>query len=69
VQIAQRAFEHGLVIETSGANDEVLKVLPALTIEDEVLVRGLEIIERSVEHVLARKGVSAGVLKFERKAR
>jgi diaminobutyrate-2-oxoglutarate transaminase len=68
-QVARRAFELGLVIETSGANDEVLKVLPALTIEDEVLVRGLEIIERSVEHVLARKGVSAGVLKFERKAR
>ncbi|NGM87632.1 diaminobutyrate--2-oxoglutarate transaminase [Parapusillimonas sp. SGNA-6] len=68
-QVARRAFEQGLVIETSGANDEVLKVLPALTIDDEVLVRGLEIIERSVEHVLARKGVSAGVLKFERKAR
>src|SRR3546814_12484307 len=36
-RVAQKAFEHGVVIETSGANDEVLKVLPALTIEDDLL--------------------------------
>ncbi len=63
-QIAKKAFEHGLVIETSGANDEVLKVLPALTIEDELLMRGLEIIERSVGEVLAAKRAGAHILKF-----
>src|SRR5690606_15853125 len=41
-RVAQKAFERGVIIETSGANDEVLKVLPALTIEDELLQRGLE---------------------------
>src|SRR5690606_4342920 len=35
-QIASRAFEKGLVIETSGAQDEVVKLLPALTIETEI---------------------------------
>jgi diaminobutyrate-2-oxoglutarate transaminase len=68
-QIARKAFEHGLVIETSGANDEVLKVLPALTIGDEQLKSGLEIIERSVGEVLAAKGASAHVLKFGGKRR
>jgi diaminobutyrate-2-oxoglutarate transaminase len=67
--VAEKAFEHGLVIETSGANDEVLKVLPALTIEDELLTKGLEIIERCVAQVLKEKGVSAHVLKFAGRGR
>lgn len=62
--IAKKAFEHGLVIETSGAQDEVLKMLPALTIEDSLLTQGLDIIERSVEEVLGEQGVNARVLKF-----
>ena len=70
-QFARKAFEHGLVIETSGANDEVLKVLPALTIPEDLLRKGLEIIERSVAQVLQEKGVSssAHVLKFGGKRR
>lgn len=63
-RIARKAFTHGVVIETSGAHDEVLKVLPALTIEDELLVRGLETIERSVGEVLDSEGARAHVLKF-----
>src|SRR5690606_26904841 len=70
-QFARKAFEQGLVIETSGANDEVLKVLPALTIPEDQLKKGLEIIERSVAQVLQEKGVSSGahVLKFGGKRR
>ncbi|MFT0547798.1 diaminobutyrate--2-oxoglutarate transaminase [Allopusillimonas ginsengisoli] len=67
-KIAHKAFEEGLVIETSGAHDEVLKVLPALTIEDDLLRRGLEIIESCVAQVLDENGVSARVLKFGGKA-
>ena len=63
-KIAQQAFTHGLVIETSGALDEVLKILPALTIEDEQLTRGLELIERSVAEVLKQEGKKTKVLKF-----
>lgn len=64
-QISRKAFEHGVIIETSGANDEVLKLLPALTIEDDQLVKGLEVIERSVAEVLAEQGAGkARVLKF-----
>src|SRR3546814_3008775 len=63
-RVAQKAFEHGVVIETSGANDEVLKVLPALTIEDDLFQRGLAIIERRLAEVLSGKGAKEEVLKF-----
>lgn len=47
-RISKAAFARGLVIETSGAHDEVLKFLPALTITDEELRRGLEIVRESL---------------------
>lgn len=49
---AAAALQHGLAIDTSGVNEEVLKVLPALTITDDLLIRGLEIIDRVVAQVL-----------------
>ena len=52
-QVAAEAFERGLVIETSGARDEVLKFLPALTITDAELQRGLAIVRESLAAVLA----------------
>lgn len=63
-KIAHAAFEKGVVVETSGANDEVLKLLPSLTIEDELLTRGLDVIEQSLAEVLGESGQSARVLKF-----
>jgi diaminobutyrate-2-oxoglutarate transaminase len=68
-QIAAHAFKRGLVIETSGAQDEVLKLLPALTIDDELLVRGLDIIEASVADALGEVGKTARVLRFGGKSR
>ncbi len=45
---SRAAFERGLIIETSGSDDEVLKLLPPLTISHEELKRGLEIVAESV---------------------
>ncbi len=67
-RVSQEAFQQGLVIETSGANDEVLKLLPALTIEDTYLLQGLEVIERSVAQVLSESRHSASVVRLGRKA-
>ena len=50
--IAREAFLHGLIIERCGAKDNVLKFLPPLIIEDEVLKTGLEIVEQSVRLAL-----------------
>ncbi|TYL52927.1 diaminobutyrate--2-oxoglutarate transaminase [Agromyces mariniharenae] len=52
-RISKAAFGRGLVIETSGAFDEVLKFLPALTIEEDELRRGLAIVRESLDAVLA----------------
>lgn len=54
---SQLAFERGVIIETAGACDEVLKMLPPLTMSEGELERGLDIIEQSVE--LALKQVRA----------
>lgn len=43
--ICATCFEHGLVIETSGAHDEVVKILAPLTIPMEQLKAGLDILE------------------------
>lgn len=52
-KVAREAFRRGLVIETAGRYDEVLKLLPPLTIEDEGLDAGLRIIEDAVEAIMA----------------
>lgn len=46
--ISRRAFKRGLVIETSGADNQVIKLLCPLTIADEALNKGLDIIEESI---------------------
>jgi diaminobutyrate-2-oxoglutarate transaminase len=46
--VASRAFELGLLIETSGPESEVVKLLPALTISPEELDEGLRILARAV---------------------
>ncbi|MFD7923970.1 diaminobutyrate--2-oxoglutarate transaminase [Streptomyces sp. NPDC059740] len=44
----RRAFELGLLVETSGAHDEVLKLLPPLTITTDDLDEGLRTVQRAV---------------------
>ena len=50
-EVAAQAFEHRLLLETAGPNDEVLKLLPPLTTSDDELDEGLAIIAESVRTV------------------
>ncbi|MDI5984911.1 diaminobutyrate--2-oxoglutarate transaminase [Halomonas sp. M4R5S39] len=52
-KITAKAFENGLVIETSGQDGEVVKCLCPLTITDEDLLEGLDILEASVKQALS----------------
>ena len=52
--ICSACFAAGLVIETSGARGEVVKVLCPLTIEDGELKRGLEILEGAIAKIEAK---------------
>lgn len=53
-EVVKAAFERRLVIETSGPNDEVVKCLPALTIDAQELERGLAILSDAVDSVLRK---------------
>ena len=58
-QICAACFKKGLVIETSGAHDEVVKILVALTVEEDILARGLDILEAAVREVAAPQQIAA----------
>ncbi len=50
--VSAEAFGNGLVIELAGAEADVLKFLPPLVIEEEVLRQGLTIIDESIGKTL-----------------
>jgi diaminobutyrate-2-oxoglutarate transaminase len=54
--VCDAAFARGLVLEASGPRDEVVKLLPPLTVADSELDEGLRIVEESVRAVLDRVG-------------
>ena len=53
-EISREAFLRGLIIETAGPGDGVVKLLPPLTIELDVLERGLAVLKESVAAVFSR---------------
>ena len=57
-KVSEVAFESKLIIETSGPESNVLKLLPPLTISEADLRKGLEIIDRSVGEALNRLGAA-----------
>ena len=62
--VSKEAFDNKLIIELAGADDNVVKFLPALTIEEETLREGMAIIDKAIGDLLtrsdeARKGMCA----------
>ncbi len=53
--ITRRAFKQGLIVETSGAEDHVVKFLCPLIIEDDNLKKGLDIVEQAIRETCARE--------------
>jgi diaminobutyrate-2-oxoglutarate transaminase len=53
-KITRAAFKKGLVIETSGTDDQVIKLLCPLIISEETLTKGIDIIEKSVKEVCTK---------------
>jgi diaminobutyrate-2-oxoglutarate transaminase len=71
-RVARRCFERNLVIETAGPDSEVLKLLPPLTIDEEHLEDGLEIIAAAVDDVATgndKGAVTSGTRSTERTSR
>lgn len=51
-KVSQSCFKRGLIIECAGRFDEVLKILPSLTISEESLLKGLNIIIESIKECI-----------------
>lgn len=51
--VTAACFDAGLIIETSGAHDEVIKVLAPLVIDDAILAAGLDILEIKIRDAMA----------------
>jgi diaminobutyrate-2-oxoglutarate transaminase len=54
-EVSKEAFANGVVIELAGAEDDVVKFLPALTIEEETLREGMAIIDKAIGDLLQKK--------------
>jgi len=54
-EASREAFQRGLLIETAGANDQVLKFLPSLLIEEELLREGLDIVDQSLATLVEKR--------------
>ncbi|WP_305909139.1 diaminobutyrate--2-oxoglutarate transaminase [Methylomarinum sp. Ch1-1] len=54
-KITRRAFKHNLIIETSGAEDHVVKFLCPLVIDDENLKKGMDIVEQAIKEVCGKE--------------
>ena len=53
--IADQCFKNKLILERAGANNQVIKFLAPLVIPDDVLMEGLDILDRSIGEVLSAK--------------
>lgn len=54
-EISKAAFAEGLLIETAGSNGQVLKFLPPLIIEEELLREGITIIDKVIDTYLTQR--------------
>lgn len=64
-KITSRAFKQGLIIETSGADDHVVKILCPLIISDENLKKGIDIVEEAIREVCSKQEIPEEKLYFE----
>ena len=54
-KITKRGFQKGLIIETSGADDQVIKLFCPLVISMENLAAGIDILESAIREVCAKE--------------
>ena len=52
MKILSACFSKGLIVETCGAEDQVIKLLPPLNIDDKILEQGINILHTSIKKAL-----------------
>jgi diaminobutyrate-2-oxoglutarate transaminase len=51
-KVAAGAFDLGLLVETAGSADQVVKLMPPLTISDDELSQGLAILAKALANAV-----------------
>ena len=54
-KITSNAFKKGLIIETSGADDHIIKFFCPLIISEQNLKKGIDIVESAIQDVCANE--------------
>jgi len=54
-ELAQYAYEHGLITITAGTLGNVMRILVPLVVTDEQFDEGLDVLEAGLAHVAAKK--------------
>jgi len=57
-QILRTAFAKGLIMENAGAQGQVIRCLPPLTVSDEILEKGLNLLEKVVNEVVQEEHIN-----------
>ena len=52
LKCVHKAFDMQLILEVAGRSDAVLKIMPPLTIEEDVLMNGLNILKAVIVEIL-----------------
>ncbi len=60
--VIRNCFEQRLLLEASGVDDSVLKIMPALTISESQLAAGLSILERAIAETLTAERTPTSVV-------
>ncbi|MBC6455625.1 MAG: diaminobutyrate--2-oxoglutarate transaminase [Hormoscilla sp. SP5CHS1] len=55
-KILRTAFGNGLIMETAGSQGQVIRCLPPLTVSEEALEKGLNLLEKSLKEVIQETG-------------
>ena len=52
LKLVHNCFSKGLICELAGRNDGVLTLMPPLTVRDDVLIEGLQIIKKALQEII-----------------
>lgn len=52
MKLVHNCFSKGLICELAGRNDGVLKLMPPLTVRDDILIEGLQIIKKALLEII-----------------
>ncbi|WP_371915977.1 diaminobutyrate--2-oxoglutarate transaminase [Paenibacillus sp. P3E] len=61
-RVAKACFQAGLIIERVGRNDTVLKIMPPLMIEQDLLLQGCEIIKQTIRSIASGEPLASSIL-------